>query len=312
MRVIFFGTPSFAADHLKALVEANVEVVAIVTKPDRPQGRSLRLQPTAVKVVAQQLLPEVPIFQPEKCSTPDFIEILARYSADLYVVVAYGEIIKQAVLDLPRLGCINVHASLLPRYRGAAPIQRALIHGEHETGISIIKLVLKMDAGDVIAEEKIPITSNMIFKDLEEQLCQVGCRVLLRVIADYEKGCVVAVAQDESKVSFANKITTNECKIDWNQSALTIHNLIRGLSPHPGAWCEVTVHDQKKRLKILRSQYDPTIMQKPGMFILNQNGKNGFWVACGEGGILLEQVQLEGKQVMPIHELLKGTPLCFQ
>ncbi|HXF29776.1 MAG TPA: methionyl-tRNA formyltransferase, partial [Chlamydiales bacterium] len=165
MKIVFFGTPDFAARHLEALHQAGLEIVAIVTKPDKPVGRSLKIQPVPVKVMAEKLMPQVPLFQPEKCSTPEFIEILKKYPADLFAVVAYGEIIKQAVIDLPKFGCINVHASLLPAYRGAAPMQRCLMDGQKETGISIIQLILKMDAGDVLHYEKVAIAENMTFPE---------------------------------------------------------------------------------------------------------------------------------------------------
>ena len=304
MKIVFFGTPVFAARHLEALVEQGIEVVAVVTKPDKPQGRNLVLQAPPVKTVAEKLLPQVPVFQPEKCSTPEFVEVLKAFQADLYVVVAYGEIIKQAVLDLPPLGSINVHASLLPFYRGAAPIQRCLINGEAETGISIIKLVLKMDAGDVVCMEKIPITPNTTFPELEEDLCTLGCKCLLKTIHNFEKGLLEGVPQDHNLATFASKITPEESQIDWRRSGIAIHNLIRGVTPHPGAWCNVLVRGQKKRLKILRSEYYPELNQMPGS-VLGQ-GKNALAVACGEGGIWLKIVQLEGKQAMPITEVLKG------
>src|SRR5437588_1525223 len=154
MKIIYFGTPLFAAKVLEELSRKGIDIAAIVTKPDKPQGRELKLQPPSVKLFAEKFLPGVPLFQPAKCSTPEFAEILRGFGADLFVVVAYGEIIKKEVLDIPRFGCINVHASLLPKYRGAAPIQRALMNGEKETGISIIQLVKEMDAGDVLSESK--------------------------------------------------------------------------------------------------------------------------------------------------------------
>ena len=304
MKIIFFGTPPFAAVHLKMLVEKGIEVVAVVTKPNRPQGRNLHNLPPAVKVEHAALIPHVPLFQPEKCSTPEFVEILQSLQADLYVVVAYGEIIKQQVLDLPRLGCINVHASLLPNHRGAAPIQRSLMQGDKETGISIIKLVLKMDAGDVLLTEKIPIDLSTTFPELEEALCTLGCKCLLQVINDIARGAVTAHPQDHALATFADKITPQECQINWELPALQIHNLIRAVTPYPGAWCYVVVRGQKKRLKILRSEYYTELSQPSKTLVFK--AKDGLAVACKEGGVWLKEVQLEGKQVMPIAELLKG------
>jgi methionyl-tRNA formyltransferase len=305
MKIIFFGTPLFAAKVLEELAKLSIEIVAIVTKPDKPQGRSLKLQPPYVKLFAEKLLPGVPFFQPPKCSTAEFAEILRGFQADLFVVVAYGEIIKQEVLDIPRFGCINVHASLLPNYRGAAPIQRALMNGEKETGISIIQLVREMDAGDILHIEKVPIELDTTFTELEEMLCDAGSRSLLKVLQDFEKGTVSKTAQNHSLATFASKITPEECFIDWKRPALSIHNLIRAVTPHPGAWCFVSVRGQKKRIKILRSACDLDLKINPG--VIHQEGKN-LAIGTSDGAIWLKEIQLEGKQAMPIHELLNGVP----
>lgn len=304
IKVIFFGTPLFAAKHLEQLVAHGIEVVAVVTKPDRPQGRSLVPQPPPVKVYAQKLIGNIPLFQPEKCSTPEFVEILKAIPADLYAVVAYGEIIKQTVLDLPKFGCVNVHASRLPYYRGAAPIQRCLMNGETETGISVIQLVLKMDAGDILKLEKVPIDLNMTCPELEDKLCEVGSKCLLEVIANFTNDTVSRVAQDHALATFAAKVTVEECQIDWKKPAIAIHNLVRAVTPHPGAWCMVSVRGQQKRLKILRSEYDPEINQESATVF--QKSKDSLAVACGQGAIWLKEVQLEGKQPMHTSELLKG------
>jgi len=311
MKVIFFGTPLFAAKHLEALVRKgkDVEIVAVVTKPDRPQGRSSRLIPTPVKAMAQSLLPHVPLFQPEKCSAPEFVELLKGIPADLYVVVAYGEIMKQPVLDVPRFGCINVHASVLPGYRGAAPMHRVLMNGEKETGITIIHLVLKMDAGDILHTEKIDIPQNMTFPELEQELCEVGIRCLLAVIDDFKNGVVQSAPQDHSLATYADKVTVEECFIDWSKPALQLHNLVRGTTPNPGAWCSITIRGQKKRIKILRSEYVPEVVDSPGKVIYqgkNQQGMDRLIVATGNGGLLLKEVQLEGKQAITVAELLRA------
>jgi len=306
MKVIFFGTPDFAAEHLKILVEKGVEVLAVVTKPDKPQGRSLKMQPAAVKVMAEKILPHTPLFQPEKCSSPEFIEVLKQFPADLYVVVAYGEIIKQQVIDLPPLGCINVHASLLPYYRGAAPMQRVLLNGEKESGVTIIQLVLKMDAGDVLYKEAMPIPENMTFPEFEKELCQLGCKCMLKVIEDFKSGKVEKVPQDHSQATFAKKIETAECQIDWKKPALAIHNLVRAVTPSPGAFCFVMVRGEKKRLKVLRSTRVQDIHQAPGKVIIIS--KDEVAIACGEGALKLEEVQLEGSKAMPASQFLRGVP----
>lgn len=303
MKIIFFGTPLFAAEILKELAKHSIEIVAIVTKPDSPQGRALKLQPPHVKNYAESYLPGVPIFQPEKCSTPEFAEILKAFNADLFAVVAYGEIIKQQVLDIPRFGCINVHPSLLPLYRGAAPIQRSLMRGDRETGVSIIKLIREMDAGDILHVEKVPVDINTTFPELEEKLCEIGARSLLKVLKDFETDTVKPVAQEHSLVTFAPKVTSEECFIDWQKPAEFIHNLIRAVTPHPGAWCFVQVKGQKKRFKILRSTCDLDLQLAPRASLLE--GKE-LAIGCGIGSIWLKEVQLEGKQAMPVSELLNG------
>ena len=304
MKIIFFGTPEFASRHLEALVQSGMNIVACVTKPDKPQGRNLRLAPPDVKVVSEKLLPHVPIFQPEKCSTPEFAELLRSFDADLFVVVAYGEIIKQHVLDIPKLGCINVHASLLPAYRGAAPMQRALMNGEKETGVSIIRLVLKMDAGDVICKEVLPLNESITLPELEEALCRLGCKALLEAIDKLARGSVCPEKQDESLVTYAEKITPEECQINWRRKAEEVHNLIRAVTPSPGAWCYVLHRGQKKRLKILSSERYRDIHQSPQSMLLLENG--GLVVSCMTEGVSLLRVQLEGKQAMTIQELLRG------
>lgn len=304
MKIVFFGTPDFAATILEKLIANGIEVVAIVTRPDRPQGRSLKVQASAVKVKASKLLPSCPIFQPEKCSTDEFVKVLQGIQADLYVVVAFGEIVSQQVLDLPPLGCINVHASLLPKYRGAAPIHRAIMNGEKESGISIIRMVKKMDAGDIFYSEKVFIPVDMTFGELESVLCELGSKCLLKVISDISQQEVHAQEQDHALATFAPKITTEECQIDWKKPADIIHNLIRGTSPHPGAWCMAALRTHPKRVKILRSERFEAISGKPGEIV--QHDKNSLIVACGSGSIRLLEVQVEGKPSMPVSELLKG------
>jgi methionyl-tRNA formyltransferase len=211
---------------------------------------------------------------------------------------------KQTVLDLPRLGCVNVHASLLPKYRGAAPMHRVLMNGEKETGVTIIQLVLKMDAGDMLHSEKIDIPLSMTFPELEAKLCEVGIRCLLKVIQDFKGGIVTREAQDHSHATYADKVTVEECLIDWKKPAFQLHNLIRGATPNPGAWCYITVRGQKKRLKILRSEYIPELFDMPGKPIFKS--KNCLIVAAGKGGLSLMEVQLEGKQAISIAEFLRG------
>lgn len=303
MRIVFFGTSSFAARVLAKLIENGHQIVAIVTRPDRSKGRNLQSTPPPVKEIAQKIKPDIPVFQPEKASTPEFASVLQTFQPDLFVVVAYGEIIKKNLLEMPKLGCINIHASLLPKYRGAAPIQRSLMAGEKETGITIIEMSPQMDAGDVLAIEAIPVSDNMTFGELEPQLCELSCKLLFDVIKQFELGTVVKIPQDHTLATLAPKITPEEEQIDWHKSAEVLHNQIRSLSPTPGASCQILIGNDKKRLKIKRSEIVDG-EGSPGAIL--SFGKEGFVVACGEGGLRLLEVQLEGKKTMSAGDFIRG------
>ncbi len=300
MKIVFFGTSAFAAEVLKHLQQQkDIEIIAVVTRPDRPRGRSLSLSPPPVKEVST-----VPVYQPEKASTEEFANILKEFHADLFVVVAYGEIIKTNILQIPRLGCVNIHASLLPKYRGAAPIHRAIINGEKETGITIIEMVLQMDAGDMIEVIKTPMPEDMTFGELEKKLCELACIAITNTIHHFQKGTIIKTPQDGHLVTFAAKLTPEEEIIDWNKPARAIHNLIRAFSPRPGAWCKVKIGEEEKRLKIKRSLVIQEKSGAPKTFI--SYGKEGWVVACGEGALQLLEVQLEGKNTMSAQDFIKG------
>jgi len=305
MKVIFFGTPTFASETLQFLIDHDVDIVGVVTKPDKPVGRSKKPVPTPVKQVAQEKLPHVSLFQPEKASTTEFIETLSLLNADLFVVVAYGEIISQALLDLPKIACINVHASLLPKYRGAAPIQRAIMNGEKETGVTVMHMVRKMDAGPMIRQAKVKIGSNTTAGELHDLLQGEGAKILLEVLRDFEQGALVEIPQDESMVTFANKIELDDCEVCWNLPAREIHNLIRGVAPHPGAWCTVEHRGVKKRLKLLSSRVVLGYTETPGQFL--EFGQDGIIVACKDEALRLIEIKLEGKKAMTAEEFARGT-----
>lgn len=295
MKFIYFGTPDFAARILGDLIDHGFLPQAVVTNPDRPKGRTGALQPTSVKQLLLDKKIDISIYQPEKASSEEFRDILEQYQADLFVIVAYGEIIKQHVLDMPKYGCINVHASLLPKYRGAAPIQRAIMAGEKETGVSIMYLVKKMDAGDVILQKSLPIDETDTAGELEVKLADLGSKALLEVFSKFGTGEVEAVAQEESKVTFAPKLHLEDGEICWNISVQTALNRIRGVTPRPGAWCWVWVRGEKKRLKILKAC---RIEQESGLF-----------VQALDGIIELLEVQLEGKKAMHASEFIHGFQL---
>ncbi len=292
MRVVFFGTPQLAATILNYLVKQSVEVVAVISRPDKPKGRSGTPQPTAVKLAAAAHA--LSVYQPRKTSDPEFVELLKSLNADLFIVAAYAEILRENVLEIPKLGCINVHGSILPKYRGAAPVQRALMDGEKETGVSIMKMALEMDAGDVYSIVKIPIPEEMNAGELFDEMALVGAKALWNVMQKIEKGEAKATPQDPSQVTFAKKVKPEDGEIDWSQPAQKIHNQIRGLTPNPGAWCWVEVRGAKKRLRINRAR--PVLEHEPSKLI----------VGCSEGALELLEVQLEGKKALPADVFLRG------
>ncbi len=300
MRIVFFGTPSFSAHILERIINEGFDVAAVISKPDKPKGRNLHLEPTAVKAYIQEKQPSIPLFQPEKVSDPSFAPILEQFNADLFVVVAYGEIIKQHILDMPKKGCINVHTSLLPKYRGAAPIQRAIMAGEKESGVTIMHMVKKMDAGDIIRQVKVPITDNTTYEDLEASLLKAGADALVEVI---KEGTFPHIPQDESLVTFAPKVELEECEINWDKSAEDIHNLIRGSNPEPGAWVRVKIKDETKRLKIFQSQV-VNERGKPGQILAFH--KNSLVVACKEKALQIIELQLEGKKRVHASQWIQG------
>ena len=307
MRVVFFGTPLFAAEVLRYLLENKVNVVAVVSKPDRPKGRSSHPAQTPVKEIALSQNPPIPLFQPEAVSELEFAEVLSSFNADLFVVVAYGEILRQHLLDMPHVACINLHASLLPKFRGAAPIQRCIIEGEKESGITLMHMVRKMDAGDMLDEVRVPISSEMTFGELEEKLCGVGKEALLKLIVQYENHeeplCVV---QDHAKATFAPKIELEDCEIQWGRRAQELHDLVRGVNPYPGAWCYVNIKGEKKRLKINKTLIVSCEKSLPGTVLNRHLHKGNLLIATGDLALELLEIQLEGKKPMTSEELCRG------
>jgi methionyl-tRNA formyltransferase len=308
MKIIFFGTPQFAANVLNDLLQNKFNVVAVITKPDRPVGRSGTPVPTPVKVIAESFSPSLPVFQPELVSSPQFTSTLEQFQADLFIVVAYGEILKQHLLDLPKIACINIHASLLPKYRGAAPIQRCLITGETETGITIMHMVKKMDAGDMIKKAVVPIGANTTYGELEQELCRVGSKLIIDVINDFETGGSQRTPQDHALATLAPKIELEDCQIDWKLPAQKIHNLVRGVNPHPGAWCFVEIKGQRKRLKVITTRIVENETQSETSGNLLSPSKKTLIIQCGQGSLTILELQLEGKKAMPAEELMRGMP----
>ncbi len=311
MRIVFFGTSAFSAAILCALHKLSYDIVGIVTRPDRPQGRNLFLKPSAVKEYALESLPHVPVFQPEKASTEEFAEKLRNLAPDLFLVVAYGEILRQNILSIPKKACINIHTSLLPKYRGASPIQAALLQGDNVTGVTFMEMALKMDAGDILKQESVCIPSDMTVKELEEALCQTAIQALPEFLQNFDAYYLQKKPQDDSLATFVSKITPADCIPDWNRSAEEIHNQIRALSPYPGVFIQIRLGDEIKRLKILASKVEEgkiESMQLPGSLYVD---KFNIKISCQKGVLSLLQVQLEGKKSLKTEEFLRGMSKHF-
>lgn len=301
LKIVFFGTPRFAAHVLEKLIAIKANIVAVVTKPDRPQGRSQKIAFSPVKTVA--LAHQVALYQPLKASAPEFVEELKKLNADLYIVVAYSEIFKENLLQAPNIGCVNVHASLLPKYRGAAPIHRSIMNGDSETGVTIMWMAKELDAGEILSVAKTPITEEMTTSELTEILSEIGGIELIKVLEQFEENRVLKTPQDHAKVTYAAKVTSTEAQIDWNKPAQIVHNHIRGLTHKPGAWCTICVRKETKRLLIKKTEVEPHLQGLPGHIFQDQKG---LVIACGDGAIKILELQLEGKKSLEIEEFLRG------
>jgi methionyl-tRNA formyltransferase len=303
LRIVFMGTPEFAVASLDALVNAGCNIVGVITAPDKPAGRGLKLQESAVKKYAGEK--GLKILQPEKLKSPQFLEALKSLNADLQVVVAF-RMLPEIVWNMPPMGTINVHASLLPQYRGAAPINWAVINGEKETGVTTFKLKHEIDTGDILLQEKISIGENETAGELHDQLKELGAQVLVKTIKGLADGTLKempqsAISSQQSAIKHAPKIFTETCKIDWNKPVDEVHNLIRGLSPFPGAFTYLN----DKLLKIYRSEKEnkqPTI----SALQFETDGKTFLKFACSDGFILVKELQLEGKKKMSVEDFLRG------
>lgn len=302
MRVIFFGTPPFAAAVLDFLVQRSVSVLAVVTRPAKPKGRSSSLVSSAVAELAASL--DIPVLTPLKIASPESVQSLSQLQADLFVVVAYGQILPQSVLNIAPLGCINLHASLLPYYRGAAPIQRALMAGESRTGVTIIAMNAQMDAGNILKMVAVPIAPETTFGELEQNLLIVGQEALFSVLNELEEGSVTSVVQNHEMATFAPKITSNDEQIHWEHSAEHIHNQVRALSPRPGAWCYVQIAEDVKRLKIFQTQQVFWEGGLPGEILVRSSTE--LVIACGQQALRILRVQPEGRRAMKVDEYLRG------
>jgi methionyl-tRNA formyltransferase len=300
VKIVFFGTPTFAASILKRLHQEGFSIPLAVTRVDKPRGRSQAPLPTEVKAMAQSL--GIPVAQPEKASSPEFAKALADLEADLFVVVAYGEILKDSILSLPKLACINVHASLLPKYRGASPIQQAILEGEKESGITIMHMTKRMDAGNIIAEKALSIGENETAGELEERLCALGAELLINVLCN-PAGIPKGVEQDEQKATYVKKILPEDAKLDFSQSAQEVHNKIRAMSPKPGAYVELMHKGSLQRVKIFRSRLAKEALPYKQVQIEAQR----FLIGCGDGrAIEIVELQRPGKKRVSFDVFMRG------
>ena len=305
LKVVFAGTPDFAARHLQGLIDSPHQIVAVMSQPDRPAGRGKRLQPPPVKAVALEA--ELPVWQPASLKNADGEATLSQYHADILVVVAYGLILPTAILNIPRLGCLNVHASLLPRWRGAAPVQRAIEAGDTETGISIMAMEPGLDTGPVLLTRTLPISGGHTSGALLDDLAQLGVTALIDSLENIDTLLATAAPQDDSKATYANKISKQEGALDWSAAADTLARRVRAFHPAPGCY----THLGGDRLKVLSAHaVDKPHEGRSGEIIAAD--ESGIRVGCGEGQLVITEAQLPGAKVLPVATLLRGHQARFQ
>ena len=300
MKVVFMGTPDIAATCLKQILADGFQVVAVYTQPDRPKGRGMKMVYSPVKEVA--LAEGIPVYQPENFRDEEAVQTLAALQPDVIAVVAYGRILPQKVLDIPKLGCVNIHASLLPQYRGSAPYQWAVLDGLKETGVTAQHMAAKMDAGDIIDVAKTPIGENETAGELLDRLAVLGAELLSRTLTKLRNGTAVGTPQDESRVSFAPMLDKSMCPIDWSKPARKVHDHVRGLHPWPVATAQLAGTNFKiHATRVVEGT------GAPGQLLALT--KTGLVVACGEGAVEISQLQAEGGKRMAAPDYFRGHPL---
>lgn len=310
-KVVFMGTPDFAVGTLKALIDSKYEVAAVFSQPDKPKGRGKALQMTPTKEVAVEA--GIPVYQPAKIREAQWLSVLEELAPDVIVVVAFGQIIPESILKLPKYGCINVHASLLPKYRGAAPIQWAVIDGEKESGVTTMQMDAGLDTGDMLLKETVALEEKETGGSLFDKLSEVGAQLLIKTLEALENGTVTAQKQPaESPTPYAAMLTKKQGEIDWNQDAKKIECLIRGLNPWPSAY----TYYRGKTLKIWDAQVEPEdSKEKAGFGTAVKVTKNDLVIQTANGLLSLKEVQPEGKKRMEVDAFLRGYPVecgeCF-
>ena len=305
MRILFMGTPDFALFSLKAINESRHDVIGVVTQPDKPKGRGYTLTPPPVKVYATEH--NIPVYQPNTLKGEEFAELLSSLDPDIIVVVAYGKILPKNVLDYPKFGCINVHGSLLPEYRGAAPMQRAIIDGKAQTGITTMYMAEGLDTGDMLLKDTVTIEESDNFEDIHDKLGECGASLIIKTLDALDNGTVVRIPQDESLSSYAAKITKEDCALDFSSDARTLHNLIRGLSPIPLSF---THTPDGKILKVIAAE----VVSEDGNKVAAGQViglDDGICVACGSGIIRITKVLPEGKSRMNASDFIRGRKISL-
>jgi methionyl-tRNA formyltransferase len=305
LKIIFMGTAELSCASLEKLArDRKISVVAVVTQPDKPKGRDLKLQPSPVKTLAQTL--NLPVLQPQRARDEEFVSELRELKPDLIVVVAYGQILPQSILDLPKFGCLNIHTSLLPKYRGASPIQSAILNGETETGVTIMKMDAGLDTGPVLSTRRTPILPADDSQTLHDRLAQLGAELLVETIPDYVAGKISPQPQPTEGSSYAAKIKKEDGQIDWEKPAAEIWNRLRAFTPWPGAFTFVPAQTKPQRLKIWKAE----IVERSGRAgeILSAD-KNGIVVACGQNALRILELQREGGRRINAGEFLAGCAL---
>ncbi|MBP3421294.1 MAG: methionyl-tRNA formyltransferase [Lachnospiraceae bacterium] len=298
MKVVYMGTPDFAVGPLEAIIKAGHEVVAVVTQPDKPKGRGKEMAMSPVKTCALQY--NIPVLTPVKIKEAEAVDELKQYPADIFVVAAFGQILSEEILNMPKFGCINIHASLLPKYRGAAPIQWSIIDGEEETGITIMQMDKGLDTGDILFQKKVAITAEETGESLFDKLALTGAEFVVEALERIEKGDVHPIKQEDEKSSYAKMLSKSVGKIDWTQSAVVIERLIRGLNSWPSAYTTY----KGKQLKIWSATVEPHEAGEPGT--VAKVSKDAVYIRTGEGALALKEIQLEGKKRMTTKEFLLG------
>jgi methionyl-tRNA formyltransferase len=296
---VFAGTPDFAAKHLHALIDCHHNVIAAYTQPDRPAGRGKKLAESPVKALAKEH--NIPVYQPENFKSDEAKAELSALNADIMVVVAYGLLLPQAVLDTPKLGCINVHGSILPRWRGAAPIQRSIWAGDSETGVTIMQMDIGLDTGDMLSIATLPIENNDTSSSMYNKLAELGPQALVDCLEDIANGKAKAVKQDDEHANYAKKLSKEEAKIDWADSAEHIERCVRAFNPWPIS--HFVANDKSIKLWSCRVEHQETDKQ-PGTLL--QADKTGIYVATGNGVLVLESLQVPGKKAMSVQDILNS------